>query len=104
MVNASLAYAEPLGDFELGLYYNVFGERIAAAGGSGVPDIYERPRHQLDLTFKQDVLNGFRLKVKATNLLGQEHRFEQSMNGVTLTQRRYDTGRTLSFGLSYILQ
>ena len=104
VVNAGLIYSPRDVSTELGLYYNVFGARIAAAGGSGVPDIYEQPRHQLDLTFKQDVLNGFRLKIKATNLLGEEHRFEQSMNGVTLLQRRYDTGRTVSFGLSYTLQ
>lgn len=101
VANAGLVYAPVRGSTELGLYYNIFGKRIEAAGGSGLPDIYEMPRHSLDFTFKRQLGNGMRLRFKASNLLDAAYRFEQSANGVTLLQRRYDVGRTFSLGLTY---
>ena len=44
---------------------------------------------------------GLSLKVKAGNLLDPLRRFEQSANGITLTQREFREGRTVSIGLSY---
>lgn len=100
VVNTSLSYANG-GGLGGGLFYQVVGERVTAAGGSGIPDIYQQPRHQLDITFRTPVPGGSTLKLKATNLLGAEYRWEQSKNGVTLLQRRYDPGRTYSVGLSW---
>jgi len=101
VVNTGLIYTHPRGNTELGLFYNIFGERVAAAGGSGVPDIYEQPRHQLDLTVRQRVLGGVSTKLKITNLLNDEYLFEQSANGITLTQREYQSGTSYSLGFSY---
>ena len=35
------------------LLYNIFGERLAAVGTYGIPDVYEQPRGSLDLTLTQ---------------------------------------------------
>jgi outer membrane receptor protein involved in Fe transport len=101
VVNAGLIYTHPRGATELGLFYNIFGERVAAAGGSGVPDIYEQPRNQLDLTLRQKVVGGVSTKFKITNLLNDAYEFEQSANGITLLQRKYQTGTSYSLGFSY---
>lgn len=102
VVNAGLSYTSPHRD-EVGVYFNVFGERVTAAGGSGIPDIYEQPRHQLDLTWQRPLTAGVRLKVKAENLLDEPYLFEQEANGIRLMQRRYEVGRTLSVTLNYDL-
>jgi hypothetical protein len=101
VVNLDLSYVSPGGLTDLGLYYNVYGDRIAAAGGSGVPDIVEQSRHLLDLTWVQGLWQGLRMKVKVQNLLNSPFRWEQEANGIAQIQREYTIGRTISIGFSY---
>jgi hypothetical protein len=98
--NAGVSYANRQG-WEAGVFFNRFGKRLAAAGGSGLPDIYEQPRNLLDATFSFPLPQGVRVKVKGTNLLDAEYRFQQSANGITRIQRTYTSGRTLSVGFSW---
>lgn len=49
--------------------YNVVGPRIARVGSDGLDDIYEHPRHQVDLTLQQGVVEHVNVKLEAKNLL-----------------------------------
>jgi len=101
VVNAGLNYADLLG-IEAGIFFNRFGERIDAAGGAGVPDIYEQPRNVLDASLGFPLgVTGARAKINAGNLLDAPYLFEQSDNGITRVQRRFTVGRTISVGLSW---
>ena len=100
VLNTGLTYANE-GGVNGALYFNRFGERLTAAGGSGLPDIYEQPRNAVDATFSFPVRSGLRAKLKGTNLLDAEHQYLQSASGYTRTQRRYTVGRTFSVGLSW---
>lgn len=99
--NANLSYASPDGKTEAGVFFNMYGERIVAAGGSGLPDIEERPRAQLDVTFQRDLLQRLQLKFKATNLLDAAYVWHQEANGISLIQRKYEAGRTFSLSFSF---
>jgi len=88
---------------ETGLYLNRLGERLTAAGGSGIPDIIEQPRNQLDASLRVALPMGGTMTAKATNLLDEPFVFQQSANGITLTQRKYWVGQTFSLGLSWEL-
>jgi TonB-dependent receptor len=98
--NAGINYANPSG-LEAGVFLNRFGARLTAAGGLGLPDIYEQPRNALDATVGFPLTGGATAKIKATNLLDAKYLFEQSADGVTLVQRQYSVGRTVSVGLSW---
>lgn len=100
VLNAGLNYATPDG-LEGGVFFNRFGKRITAAGGSGLPDIYEQPRNSLDASVGFPIRTRVRAKLKGTNLLDEQYLFEQSANGITRVQRLYDIGRTFSVGLSW---
>jgi TonB-dependent receptor len=101
VVNAGLNYAGPSG-IEAGVFFNRFGERIDAAGGAGVPDIYEQPRNVLDASLGFPLgITGARARVNASNLLDAPYLFVQSANGITREQRRFTVGRTISVGLSW---
>jgi hypothetical protein len=100
VLNVGLSYAGRNG-VDLGLFYNRFGKRLTAAGGSGLPDIYEQPRNALDATLTVPLSNGVQVKLKGTNLLDAEYVFEQSDNGITRMQRTYSVGQTYSVGLSW---
>ena len=86
---------------EAGVFFNRFGERLTAAGGSGLPDIYEQPRNSLDATVGFPLQGGVRAKIKATNLLDAPYLFDQTASGITLKQREYTVGRTFSVSLSW---
>ncbi len=77
VLNLGLDYAG-LDGLQAGLFFNRFGKRITAAGGSGLPDIYEQPRNALDATLSFPLRQGVRVKLKGTNLLDAEYRFQQT--------------------------
>lgn len=103
VLNAGVNWTHPGYGVEAGVYVNRLGERLTAAGGSGIPDIYEESRNQLDASLRVQLPSGGALSLKATNLLDEPFRFEQSANGITLIQREYWVGRTFSLGLSWDL-
>ncbi|MCB9537333.1 MAG: TonB-dependent receptor [Myxococcales bacterium] len=81
------------------LLYNVAGPRIVEVGVAGAPDVFEAPRHQLDLVGQIGLGHGLALKLKAKNLLDLEIERTQ---GDAVTQR-YRAGRSFSVGLSWKL-
>lgn len=100
VMNAGLAYSGPAGA-DASLFFNRAGARLTAAGGAGLPDIYEQPRNMLDASLGFPIRSGVRAKLKGANLLDAEYRFEQSASGFTRMQRSYTAGRTFSAGLSW---
>lgn len=100
VVNAGLNWNN-LAGVEAGVFFNRFGARLTAAGGSGVPDLYEQPRNSLDASLGFPVLAGAKARVRATNLLNADYLFSQSANGITQVQRLFTTGRTFSVGISW---
>jgi outer membrane receptor protein involved in Fe transport len=100
VLNVGLNYAS-FGGFEAGVFFNRFGTRINAAGGSGIPDIEEQSRNVLDASVGFPLFRGVTAKVRANNLLDAPYLFTQSLNGITRDQRRYVVGRTFSVGLSW---
>ncbi|MFO0577543.1 MAG: TonB-dependent receptor [Polyangia bacterium] len=89
--------------------YNVFGERIDQVGAFGLPDKYEQPRHQLDVTVSQRLAQGLMLRLSARNLINSPvHVIQRGTvlhNGqeqpVAETTLRYQTGAVVSATLSY---
>lgn len=100
VLNAGIDWGNAAG-YEAGVFVNRFGDRLNAAGGGGIPDLYEKARTSLDATVGFPLMRGATAKIKATNLLDADYRFEQEANGITQIQRIYSTGRTFSVGLSW---
>ena len=71
VVNVGAGYVSPKGGTQVNLLFNTFGRRIEEVGNGGSGDIFEEPFHRLDLTFAQELPGNLRLKLSATNLLGQ---------------------------------
>jgi len=100
VLNLGLDFAG-LNGLQAGLFFNRFGKRITAAGGSGLPDIYEQPRNVLDATLSFPLRPGVRVKLKGTNLLDADYTFDQTAGGITRVQRFYSVGRTFSVGFAW---
>lgn len=97
VINGALTYDD--GNLVVTVVSHVFGRRIHQVGNHGLPDIYELPRHQLDVTLGRSLSGGLDIRFAAKNLL----------NAVTLSKQgnavvsRFKTGRSYSVSLSYNL-
>lgn len=116
LVNLDLGYDNPIMGTSLTLFYNVFGERLSFNAEDATPDIYEQPRHMLDLIGSQRVYGSVAFKYGVKNLLDSSVRFIHKINladfgldgsGDTELETRdfvaqeYKTGRSFTIGLSY---
>jgi hypothetical protein len=96
VVNAGLTYANTTGRLSATALYNIVGERITAAV-PGRPDIFEQPRHALDLSVRFPVIGSLSGKLDARNVFDEP--YEQLQDDVV--RERYRAGRVFSLGLSW---
>ena len=80
------------------LLFNYFDDRISDVGSLGLPDIVEKGRHSLDFVFARR-FDRASLRVAFTNLTDQAFEFTQGPFGPT--QRIFQLGRSMSFGVTY---
>ncbi|MFH0881750.1 MAG: TonB-dependent receptor, partial [bacterium] len=97
LANVGLAWLHPTLGTQVSLFFNIFGPRISSVGANNLPDIYEQPHADLDVTASYPINRNLKLKLGAQNLLDSEVRFEQGGK----TTWSYNSGRTISVGLSY---
>ncbi len=69
VVNLGADYANDTSGTRFRLLYNVFGRRITQVGAYGLADVYEQPRHVLDVTVAQRIGKYLDLKLAAENIL-----------------------------------
>ena len=80
--------------------YNVFGARIAQVGQNGIPDMYEQPRHVVDLSAAQGFGEHIDVKVTIENALNSPVRFTQGIED-TFVANRYLLGQTFWLSATY---
>jgi TonB-dependent receptor len=77
IVNLALDYSLQATKTQARVLYNVNGPRIVTVGSDGLQDIYEKPRHLVDLTVVQGLGKNFELKANVQNLLNAPLRTTQ---------------------------
>jgi hypothetical protein len=99
IVNLALDYSNDTIGTSARILYNVAGKRLVQVGTAGIPDVYEQPRHQLDLAVSQRVSKAFTLEATGTNLINDSVRRTQGKSDDEESLvHRYTTG--VSFGIS----
>jgi outer membrane receptor protein involved in Fe transport len=84
IVNVGLYYNEP--KTKLSLVYNVIGKRIVAVGRpspnewESIPDIYEMPRHEVDLMATRSLGKHLEVKFGIKNILNTKTNYQQNIN------------------------
>jgi outer membrane receptor for ferrienterochelin and colicin len=105
IVNLALDYSHDASKTQARLLYNVNGARIVTVGVEGLQDIYEEPRHLLDLTVVQGIGKHFELKAIVQNILDAKTELTQAGvdTGGGQARQKFVTGRSrqgTTFGLS----
>lgn len=114
VLNAGLFYQSDKLGLSSSVMYNVMGKRILVAaqlnqGEVVIPDIYEMPRNVLDFSLNKKIGKKMELKFGVKDLLAQDFKTQQTYeyikNGenktATLSNRTYNTGRTISLGVNW---
>jgi hypothetical protein len=100
VVNVALDWTHEKTKTRARVLYNVSGPRIAQVGQNGLPDVYEQPRHIVDLSFAQGLGKNLDLRFTVENLLDSPVRFTQGEDDTFLVQR-YSLGQTFWLNLTY---
>ncbi|MBL1220008.1 TonB-dependent receptor [Chryseobacterium sp. L7] len=64
----------------LSVVYNVSGSKIYAVGGSGTDNYYEKPFHQLDFVYQNQITKNWNVKLGIQNILNSKYRVELGDN------------------------
>jgi outer membrane receptor protein involved in Fe transport len=95
VINAGLTYLATANGASATLLYNRVGERIDAAGDRPLPDVIERSRDVLDMSFRFPVAGAFSAKLDAKNLMDAPYRVTQG----TVIREDYRVGRSVQAGV-----
>lgn len=80
LLNGGVMYNNFNKEFSVSLLYNVFGPRIYLVGSENNPDIYELPRHQLDLQVAKVFKKHYEVRLNFRDMLNNYYRFIQDGN------------------------
>jgi hypothetical protein len=72
--------------------YNVIGPRVVIVGIPGIPEVYEMPRHQVDLAIVKTIgkQKNIDVRLNITDLLNQNFVLLQDANGDGTLDRNND--------------
>ena len=107
IINAGLDYNNVQAGFYAGLFYNVTGPLLVAAGGKGgpelnyFPDVYEQPAPSLDFNLTQTFADNWKFTFRGKNLLNPLFQQTVTFNGVEKTYLSYTKGWDLSLSMAY---
>ena len=106
VLNAGINYDKPEYRFYSGLFFNVSGEMLYAAGGGVtdedfVPDTYEQPFPSLDFNLTQGLTEEWKMTFRAKNLLNPFYRLTQTYFGNEYETNTFTKGWDLSLNVSY---
>ncbi|MFO0322405.1 MAG: TonB-dependent receptor domain-containing protein [Bacteroidota bacterium] len=80
IINAGLQYLDAKYNFGISLSYNYVGRRIIIVGNTDEPNIWENPRHVLDIQLSKTFKEKIELKLNIRDALAQNLIFYQDIN------------------------
>jgi hypothetical protein len=80
IMNAGIQYLDSKYDFGVSVSYNYVGKRIIIVGNTDEPNIWENPRHVLDLQLSKTFKDKLELKLNVRDALAQNLIFYQDIN------------------------
>ncbi len=100
LLNLDLSYDNFNTGTAAGVYYNIFGRRLAEVSLGGTPDVYESARATLDFTCSKK-WHEFKIKFSAKNLLDSSFEKAYRYQGIDYIANDYTRGRSFSLSLGY---
>lgn len=107
LINAGLQFNSKV--FNASVLYNRIGERLALVGNQEFPNVYERPRNQLDIQLSKKVMGDRgEFKINFADILNNAFYFYENLDasttfnkGVDRMFNNYKPGSTITVGFTY---
>lgn len=107
LLNAGLQYTSEM--FNASVLYNRVGQRLTLVGNEEFPNVYERPRNQVDIQLSKKVLDGQgEIRINFQDILNNAFYFYENVNentgfqqGVDRLFNSYKQGSTITVGFTY---
>lgn len=80
IINAGLQYINRKHDFGISVSYNYVGKRIIIVGNTAEPNIWEKPRHVLDLQLSKTIKEKLEIKLNVRDAIAQNLIYYQDIN------------------------
>jgi outer membrane receptor protein involved in Fe transport len=103
LINLNLNYDDVEKGLTVSVYYNRFGERLAAVGKGVTPDIYEQPADLLNLSISKQFNGHFSVKFAVNNILNSEQKKMHTFKGTDYIANLVRMGRTFSLSFKYVI-
>jgi len=103
LFNVTLSYDNREKYISSTLYYNIFGERLAAIGKSGTPDIYEQPASTLNFSLSKGITENINLKLSVKNIMNSREKEVYTFKDQDYISKLHRKGRSISLGIKYSL-
>lgn len=103
IVNAFATYDNEAARMNVNVTYNVSGEKLYIVSVGGTPNVFEQPRHGLDVTVTKGFGPRFSARLNAQNLLNPEFKFTQNFRGQEYIFQNSRLGQTVSLRLTYLI-
>ncbi len=110
LLNANVAYNHEFGQWNTTFsgVFNMFGDRVYAAGQQGAGDIYEKGVPRLDFIWKNQIAENWSVDLKVRNILNPEiERYQQDFSDTQIDRQlvdAYHAGMDFSISLSYLIK
>ncbi|MBL7752096.1 MAG: TonB-dependent receptor [Chitinophagaceae bacterium] len=111
LINLGVQYNSENGNWSGSILYNRIGQRLALVGinNLGFPDVYERPRNQVDLQLTRKIMNNRgELKLTWADMLNPAYYFYENVDskkafkeGTDRLFNSFKPGSTISLGFTY---
>lgn len=107
LLNAGLQYTSDM--LNASVLYNRVGQRLTLVGNEEFPNVYERPRNQIDIQLSKKVLDGQgEIRINFQDILNNAFYFYENVNentafqeGVDRLFNSYKQGSTITVGFTY---
>ncbi len=97
VVNAGVTYTGTSNGASATVLYSAVGERIYSAGTIPFPDVYEQPRHLVDVSLRFPLGDRWTWRMDARNLLDAPFQLTQG----PITRESFRLGRNVALGLAW---
>ncbi len=107
LLNLNITYDNYRSATAVGIYYNIFGDRMFITGRDGTPDVIERGYGSLDAKATQGFGEKFSVSIAAMNLLNPAQEFSYTLKNDLVNKdfiyQSYKKGISYSFSINYKL-
>jgi len=105
LLNINLDYENLANSLNAGIYYNLYGKRLAMTSRFATPDVYEQEYGQLDAKLSKGLTDNLNFSISVKNILNQDQVFSYRLKNDLVNREfvysSYKKGITINLGLSY---